>query len=38
LKKIKYHVLGVMSGTSLDGIDVAQIIFNLSEKELGIIK
>jgi hypothetical protein len=31
LKKIKYHVLGVMSGTSLDGIDLAQNIFNLSE-------
>jgi anhydro-N-acetylmuramic acid kinase len=31
LKKLKYHVLGVMSGTSLDGIDLAEIIFNLSE-------
>ncbi len=31
LIKNKYHVLGVMSGTSLDGIDLAEIEFSISE-------
>ena len=30
--KSQYHVLGVMSGTSLDGIDLAEIFFNVSEQ------
>ena len=33
MKKQKYHIIGVMSGTSLDGIDLAEIIFNYSEKK-----
>ena len=29
--KQNYHILGVMSGTSLDGIDLAEVFFDYSE-------
>lgn len=32
-KKNSYHVVGVMSGTSLDGIDLCEVVFSLSEAE-----
>ncbi|QNJ97981.1 anhydro-N-acetylmuramic acid kinase [Constantimarinum furrinae] len=32
MHKDRYHVLGVMSGTSLDGIDIAELDFSVSEK------
>ncbi len=33
MKKNNYHIIGVMSGTSLDGIDLAEINFDYSEKK-----
>lgn len=33
MKKETYHIIGVMSGTSLDGIDLAEISFNYSEEK-----
>lgn len=30
--KTSYHILGVMSGTSLDGIDLAECFFNISSR------
>jgi len=32
LKQKNYHIIGVMSGTSLDGIDLAELHFSISEK------
>lgn len=29
MKKNRYHIIGTMSGTSLDGIDLAEIVFHL---------
>ena len=34
LNKESYHVLGIMSGTSLDGIDIAEINFTLSDEKI----
>ncbi|MBZ0326404.1 MAG: anhydro-N-acetylmuramic acid kinase [Altibacter sp.] len=34
MSKNNYHILGVMSGTSLDGIDVAELAFSLSEDQV----
>lgn len=33
MNKESYHVLGIMSGTSLDGIDIAEINFTLSDEK-----
>ncbi len=33
MKKDRYHIIGVMSGTSLDGIDLAEIYFQYSERK-----
>lgn len=33
MKKNSYHIIGVMSGTSLDGIDLAEIVFEYSENK-----
>jgi anhydro-N-acetylmuramic acid kinase len=35
MRKENYNVIGVMSGTSLDGIDLAHIIFNLHDGKWG---
>ena len=32
MRKKDYHILGVMSGTSLDGIDLTECFFSISEK------
>ncbi|PHR15107.1 MAG: anhydro-N-acetylmuramic acid kinase [Aequorivita sp.] len=32
MKNKKYHIIGVMSGTSLDGIDLAEIVFDYSNE------
>ncbi|WP_418264885.1 anhydro-N-acetylmuramic acid kinase [Flavobacterium faecale] len=33
MKKDNYHVLGIMSGTSLDGVDIAQIQFTIQNSQ-----
>lgn len=33
MKKENYHIIGVMSGTSLDGVDLAEIVFGYSNKK-----
>lgn len=35
MKKNSYHIIGVMSGTSLDGIDLAEIVFDYSAGKWG---